>query len=585
MAERVERRLTTIIAADVAEYSRLMRADEDGTLAALTTCRAIIDKLIAEHRGRIANTAGDSVLAELPSVAEGLSCALAIQKALGKHSERLPLDRQMRFRIGVHLGDVMIRSGDMFAMPLTLRLACRRSRSRAAFASRRRCASTSERAMPRHLLTPAPSRVKNIAEPVHVFHVAAPESGQATDPPAALPLPDKPSVAVLPFTNMSTDSEQEFVADGMAEDVITALSRYPSLFVIARNSSFTYKGRAVDVKRIGRELGVRYVLEGSLRKSGNRVRVTAQLVEAETGKHVWAERYDRDLADIFAVQDEITEAVAVAVAPAIADAELHRALRKPPESLDAWAAYQRGMWHYCKTTPGDNAIAQKFFQHAVDLDPNFSGFYAGLAMAQNQASDVLGMRGLLETLSSAEALTRRAVALDGADAEARSLLCSVLCRRGDYEGAVVEAERALATAPNLSSAHHSLGFTLIHSGRPKEGLAALERSIRLDPRSPRLANAFNLVAIAFYFCHDYEAAIAAAKRAIRAYPEFPNPYRWLAAALGQVGRIEEAKEALEKAIAVAPAGFAMYVGQRMPWHRPEDYAHMLEGLRKAGWQG
>ncbi|MBV9201782.1 MAG: tetratricopeptide repeat protein [Alphaproteobacteria bacterium] len=206
-------------------------------------------------------------------------------------------------------------------------------------------------------------------------------------------------------------------------------------------------------------------------------------------------------------------------------------------------------------------------------------------MAQNQASDVLGMRGLLETLSSAEALTRRAVALDGADAEARSLLCSVLCRRGDYEGAVVEAERALATAPNLSSAHHSLGFTLIHSGRPKEGLAALERSIRLDPRSPRLANAFNLVAIAFYFCHDYEAAIAAAKRAIRAYPEFPNPYRWLAAALGQVGRIEEAKEALEKAIAVAPAGFAMYVGQRMPWHRPEDYAHMLEGLRKAGWQG
>jgi adenylate cyclase len=396
-----------------------------------------------------------------------------------------------------------------------------------------------------------------------------------------LPLPDKPSIAVLPFANMSSDPEQEFFADGIAEDVITALSHYPSLFVIARNSSFTYKGRAVDVKQIGRELGVRYVLEGSLRKSGNRIRVTAQLVEADTGNHVWAERYDRDLSDIFAVQDEITEAATIAVAPAIAEAERQRALRKTPQNLDAWAAYQRGLWHYSKFAPDDNALAQKFLQQAINLDPNFSGSYVGLAWAQIQANN-LGTRGLPETANSVAALARQAVALNGADAEARSLLCLQLWRRGDYEGALAEAERALATSPNLASAHHMLGATLIHSGRPKEGLVAVDKSIRLDPRGQQSADRLSQMVMGSYLCHDYEAAIAAAKRAIREHPEYPSTYRWLAAALGQFGWIEEAKEALEKAIAVAPAAFEMYVRQRVPWHRPEDYAHMLEGLRKAG---
>src|SRR6266480_4650906 len=228
---------------------------------------------------------------------------------------------------------------------------------------------------------------------------AVPAIAPAGEPPrATLALPDKPSIAVLPFTNMSSDPEQEYFADGIAEDIITALSRYPSLFVIARNSCFTYKGRAVSVKEVGRDLGVRYVLEGSLRKSGNRIRVTAQLVEAETGNHVWAERYDRDVADIFAVQDEISEAVTIAIAPAIADAEQHRAMRKPPGSLDAWAAYQRGLWHSSKLTSDDNSLAEKFFQQAIELDPTFSGAYVGLAIAQGQAAD-FHKRALPETLS------------------------------------------------------------------------------------------------------------------------------------------------------------------------------------------
>jgi adenylate cyclase len=392
-------------------------------------------------------------------------------------------------------------------------------------------------------------------------------------------------LAVLPFTNMSGDPEQEFVSDGIAEDVITALSRYPSLFVIARNSTFTYKGQAVDVKQVGRELGVRYVLEGSVRKAGNRIRVTAQLIEAGTGNHVWAERYDRDLADIFAVQDEITHALTTALAPAIADAELRRAIRKPPESLDAWAAYQRGLWHLSKANPDDDTIAQNLFRQAIDLDPTFASGYSALALAQLQAAAIYQKLSLAEAQSSAEVLARRAVSLDGADAEARSGLGWALQARGELEGALVEIERALAMSPNLAVAHWQRGATLIFSGRPKEGLDALETCIRLDPRDPFMSVRLLHIACGLYFAREYENVIDAAKRLIRSYPDFPMIYRWPAAALGQLDRTAEAKEWLEKAISAAPAAFNMYVRNRVPWFRPEDHAHLVEGLRKAGWEG
>ena len=369
----------------------------------------------------------------------------------------------------------------------------------------------------------------------------------------------------------------------MAEDIITALSRYPSLFVIARNSSFTYKGRAVDVRRVGRELGVRYVLEGSMRKAGNRVRLTAQLVEAETGKHVWVERYDRDLADIFALQDEITEAVTIAIAGVIAHAERQRAARRPPGNLDAWTACQRGWWHMSKVSVEDNALAEKFFQQAIDLDPTFAGGYKGLVSVLADAATVFLTRSLAETQSLAETLAGRAVALDGADAEARAALGATLWRRGDHEGARAEAELALAMNPNLARGYAVLGTALIYSGRPKEGLSALETCIRLDPRDTGLAARLTQLAVGLYFSREYEASIAAAKRAIRLYPDYPAPYRWLAAALGQAGPMEEAKRALEKAIALAPASSDVYVRSRVPWMRADDHAHMLEGLRKAGW--
>ncbi len=256
---------------------------------------------------------------------------------------------------------------------------------------------------------------------------------------------------------MSGDPEQGFIADGIAEDIITALSRYPSLFVISRNSCLTYKGRAIDMKQVGRELGVRYVLEGSLRKAGNCIQVTAQLVEAETGNHLWAERYDRDLADIFAVQDQITNAVAIAIAPAIAGAEQQRAMRKPPESLDAWAAYQRGLWHMSRAAPDDNRLAQEFFQRAIDLDPGFAGPYWALGETKFLAAGTFDIGSHKEGRNSAETLARRALALDPANAEARCCLANALLRGGDFEGAVAEAQRALEMTPNLPAAHGVLG--------------------------------------------------------------------------------------------------------------------------------
>jgi adenylate cyclase len=310
--------------------------------------------------------------------------------------------------------------------------------------------------------------------------------------------------------------------------------------------------------------------------------VTAQLIEAETGNHVWAKRYDRDLADIFAVQDEITESLTTALTPAIADAELRRALRKPPESLDAWAAYQRGLWYLSKANSDDDTVAQNLFRNAIDMDSAFAPAYSALALAQLQAAAVYQKLGLVEAQISAESLARRAVSLDGADAEARSCLGWALQARGELEGALVEIERALGMSPNLALAHWQRGATLIFSGRPRAGLDALETCIRLDPRDPFMSVRLLHIACGLYFAREYEGVVDAAKRLILSYPDFPMIYRWPAAALGQLDRTAEAKEWLEKAIAAAPAAFNMYVLNRVPWFRPEDHAHLVEGLRKAG---
>jgi adenylate cyclase len=368
------RRLTAIVAVDVAGYSRLMGADEEGTHERLKAhLGELVHPKIAEHRGRIVKNTGDGLLAEFASVLDAVRCAVAVQQGMVEREPDIPEEQRIRFRIGINLGDVIAEEHDIFGDGVNIA-----ARLEALAEPGGICVSRVVRDQVRGRLhytfaDLGEKQVKNITRSLRVYRVRHDGAPIEQHPPASsrpLPLPDKPSIAVLPFANMSADPEQEYFADGIAEDIITAISRYPSLFVIARNSSFAYKGRAIDVKQIGRELGGATFSEGSLRRGGNRIRVTAQLVEAETGKHMLAEGYDRDLADIFAVQDEITEAVTIAITPAIADAEQQRAMRKQPATFDAWAAYQRGLWHFNNVTAEDNALAQKFFQQAIDLDEN-----------------------------------------------------------------------------------------------------------------------------------------------------------------------------------------------------------------------
>jgi len=371
----------------------------------------------------------------------------------------------------------------------------------------------------------------------------------------------------------------------MAEDIITQLSRSHALFVIARNSSFTYKGRAVDVKQVGRELGVRYVLEGSVRRAGERVRISAQLVEAESGNHIWAERYDRALADVFAVQDEISDAVATAIGPAVADAEMHRAMRRPHASLGAWELYQRGMWHLGKADAAGNDAARRLFERAIELDQMFAAAYARLSFSCLWA----GARYLTMNLEEATRLgvmhARKAVELDPGDADAQSELAGVLWVWGDMDNALVIARQALSINSNCALAHWVMGAVLIFTGRMAEGRQALGVFERLSPRDAVIAQAHGVIAISYYLDRDFERCVGAARRQLSAHSGYTLTYRWLAAALGQLGRTEEARAALEKSIAISPREFDVYVRNRVPWHRPEDHEHMLEGLRKAGWQG
>ena len=569
MAEaKVQRRLAAIMAADVAGYSRLMGVDEEGTLAALKELRReLADPKIKEHRGRIVKTTGDGLLVEFASVVDAVRCAVEVQREMAERNAGVPEEQRIQFRIGINLGDIIKDGRDIYGDGVNVA-----ARLEALAEPGGICVNRVVRDQVRDKLDFAfedagEQRVKNIARPLRVYHVrpgrVAGETMSAAQPPLALP--DKPSVAVLPFTNMSGDPEQEFVSDGIAEDVITALSHYPSLFVIARNSTFTYKGRAVDVKQVGRELGVRYVLEGSVRKAGNRIRVTAQLIEAGTGNHVWADRYDRDLADIFAVQDEITHALTTALAPAIADAELRRAMRKPPESLDAWAAYQRGLWHLSKANPDDDTIAQNFFRQAIDLDPTFAAGYSALALAQLQAAAVYQKLSLARS-----AKLGRGIGTPGGRARRRrcgspimSRLGLASARRTRWRSGRDRASAGDEPQPGSRALAERRDTDLF--GTAEGGARVLSKLVSGSiPRDPFMSVRLLHIACGLYFAREYEDVIDAAKRLIRSYPDFPMIYRWPAAALGQLGRTAEAKEWLEKAISARSGGIQHVCAQPRP---------------------
>jgi adenylate cyclase len=474
------RKLAAILAADVAGYSRLIGADEEGTIAHIQALRReLIDPTIATNHGRIVKTTGDGLLVEFASVVDAVRCAVEVQCEMARLNADQRAEKRIELRVGINLGDVVIADDDLLGDGINIAARLEGIADIGGICMSEDAYRHVKGKIVLAVEDVGEQRLKNIAQPVRAYRVRLEHASLSS--PHALPLPDKPSIAVLPFTNMSGDQEQEYFSDGVAEDIITLLSNSQSLFVIARNSSFAYRGRAVDVKQVARELGVRYVLEGSVRRGGNRVRVTAQLIDAETGNHLWAERYDRDLADVFVVQDEITEAVATAIEPTVAEIERQRAMRRSPESLGAWEAYQRGLSHQARVSAAGYEKAEHFLRRAIDLDPHFAAAYSGLARVTLTAAHLFQTRGINEAFDEGPALAQRAISIDPHDVVGRSSLGLALTMRGDHEGALAELRQALAIAPNAALAHGILGAALVYSGRAREGIVALREALRLRP--------------------------------------------------------------------------------------------------------
>jgi adenylate cyclase len=437
----------------------------------------------------------------------------------------------------------------------------------------------------RRYIRTVPGRGYRFVAEVSEGEIAAAPRAPAAPAVEAPSVPDMPSIAVLAFTNMSGSVEHEYFADGISEDIITQLARNRWLFVIARNSTFTYKGRAVDVREVARELGVRYVLEGSVRVGGNRVRVTGQLIDAASASHLWADRYDRDMTDIFAVQDEITERITLSIQPALVEAEQGRAIRHPPERLDAWQAYQRGVWHFSRHRPAEAARAAEFFRRAIAMDPLFAPGHYGLAHVLIHEGSTNDAGHLAERQAEGERIARHAVTLDPSDPTAHTTLAAALMLRGALEAALASTATALRLNPSDATAHGTAGAVLVFAGRRKEGKQALERAMRLSPRDPRLHIRLSHIGGAQFIDRDYDLAEATALRLIRDWPEYGFGYRLLAMVLAETGRRAEAEAALREAVRLAPGMFAAYGRARMPWISPEDHARVTAALRRAGWTG
>jgi adenylate cyclase len=563
-----------------------MGADEEGTLERLKTLRReLIDVKIGQHRGRIVKTTGDGLLVEFASVVDAVRCAAEVQQAMPGRNARVPADRRIELRIGINLGDVIADGDDLFGDGVNIAARIEAlADAGSVFVSGTAHEHVRDR-LPFGLEDMGERQLKNIARPIRIYRVLPDELTLIASAQAQASLSEKPSIAVLPFQNLSSDPEQEYFSDGIAEDIITDLSRNRSLFVIARNSSFAFKGRAVDIRQVERELSVRYVLEGSVRRNAGRVRVVAQLIDAETGNHIWAGRYDRAIEDVFAVQDEITVAVVTAIVPAVADAELRRALRKPPENLGAWEAYQRGLWHYGKAIPADNKRARKYFERAIALDGTFAAAYSHLALTHVTEGGVLATRPADEAVRLAAANARRAVEYDPNDGDALATLAYAAFATGDRHEARKWASLADECGTNSAWVNGIKGALLVWSGDTAEGRDRMRIALRLNPHDPRNRLFASSIAASYYMEHDYVGAIEAAKWAITTYPAYPNPYRWLAASLGQIGNIDEARKALTQAMTVSRTAFDLHVRSIPAWFLPEQHKHLLDGLRKAGWQG
>ena len=585
MAEqRVQRRLAAILAADVAGYSRLMGLDEIGTLAALKALRRdILDPAIAEHNGRTVKTTGDGMLVEFASVVDAVNCAMGVQ---GKIAERNGgAAQRIRFRIGINVGDIIIDGDDIFGDGVNVAArvenecepggvcisgnAFEQVRGKTSFAFE----DLGERAL------------KNIDRPVRLYAArtaATPASGnRSAEVQKALALPDRAAIAVLPFTNMTGDPGQEYFSDGISEDIITGLSKLRWFFVIARNSSFIYKGKSVHIKQVADELGVGYVVEGSVRRGGDRVRITAQLNDVTTGSHLWAERYDRELADVFAVQDEITAAIVAAIEPRLYAAENFRTSRKPPDSLDAWELLMRALSHFWRVTREDNVVARALLSKAVAIDPNY-GRALGLLATSYCFCAHMGWEDIATVAPIAERAALAAIATDSEDPWAHFALGSVHMTTRRFDDSLAAFETALRLNPSFSIAQAYYGLTLSYCGRWEEGALAVGHALRLSPSDPFSAVYCGVAGYAQFVGRDYEEAMRLARQGIRQRADFVGAHRVLTAAAGMAGQLDIAEAALRELRRIQPNISLAWIAREIPTRQDSEREHYLEGFRRAG---
>jgi adenylate cyclase len=588
-SEHVERRLAAILAADVAGSCRLIGIDEEGTLAQLKALRkTLFDPKIAQHHGRIVKNTGDGALVEFASVVDAVRCADDVQRGVAEQNTDVPQDKRIEFRIGIHLGDIIIADDDIFGdgVNIAVRLEGIAEPGGICISDdahrqvRGRVESTLE--------DMGAQTLKNIAEPMRAWRVRiGPSSSPATKTPAEtaqpLPLPDKPSIAVLPFENMSGDPEQEYFADGMVEEIITALSRFKWLFVIARNSSFTFKGKAVDIKEVGRRLGVHYVLEGSVRKAAGKVRIIGQLIDATTGAHIWADRFERDLTDIFALQDEVTVAVISAIQPRLLQTEIAMATRRRPENLTAYDFFLRALPQFYLATREGLAEAIRLAHCALELDPRF-GSVAVLAGVCHMLNVVRGFSNDPQfDRKEAVRLARLALSIDDDDPETLATAAVISAFMvGDSEAEIEMADRAVALNPNSWSTWHSRGMVYRIAGLPEEAIRSYERAVRMSPVDPRLHMTLTGIGLAFIELRRFDEAIVAGKKAVRqnsSFAQTSQTYQCLASAFAHLGRDAEAHDAAARVLEIDPA---FTISAWIARGGQSKAKLLIEGLRKAG---
>jgi adenylate cyclase len=584
MIKSTQRRLAAIVSADVVGYSRLIGADEAGTLAALRAHRKeLIDPMIDDHGGRIVKTMGDGLLLEFPSVVNATQCAVEIQHRMAGRNKAIDEARRLTFRIGINLGDIVIEGEDIHGDGVNVAARLQEASEPGGLTLSGVAHESLGNLVDTHFEDGGRQEFKNIVRPVQVWRWSPTTQALSEAVAEAPALPDKPSIAVLPFENMSRDPEQDHFADGIAEDVITALSRFGSLFVIARTSSFTYKDTATNVAQIARELGVRYIVEGSVRKAGNKVRITAQLVDATNGNHLWAERYDSHLSDVFELQDKITERIVVEVEPEISAHERELARRRPPENLDAWELVQQGLSHFYGTNISDQAEAIDYFEKAVSTDPEFALAHAQLSLALCVGVTSGYVEDHKNAITRARAAVEKAFSLDANEPMAHYARGRTHILAGETEPAIAEMQSAISINPNFAAAHYGLGYAHYYSaGHDELALPHFDDALRLSPRDPmRWATVMNKGSI-LRILGRHEEAISHCRQACQYLNSGYLAHMHLAAALAAADRIDEAKLAIEKAVSLNPELSVDYISGRFVNLHQSVTKGLVESLIKAG---